>query len=75
MVTTAQALAAGLTRDQVRHLWRSGRWTRIARGCFVPVGTSTEGALGDGLGLTPAGMRRARIRAAVACLRRSRHGA
>ncbi|MFF4877222.1 type IV toxin-antitoxin system AbiEi family antitoxin domain-containing protein [Micromonospora sp. NPDC000668] len=36
MVTLAQALRAGLTRDQVRHLCRSGRWQRLLRSCFVP---------------------------------------
>ncbi|WP_405102206.1 type IV toxin-antitoxin system AbiEi family antitoxin domain-containing protein [Micromonospora sp. NBC_01412] len=56
MVTTAQALAAGLSRDQIRHLWRSGRWTRLARGCFAPYGE-----------LGPVASR-ARIRAAVASL-------
>ncbi|MFI9642716.1 type IV toxin-antitoxin system AbiEi family antitoxin domain-containing protein [Micromonospora sp. NPDC051925] len=57
MVTTRQALAAGLTRDQIRQLWRSGRWTRLARGCFAPVGE-----------LHGAATARARIRAAVASL-------
>ncbi|MTK02571.1 type IV toxin-antitoxin system AbiEi family antitoxin domain-containing protein [Micromonospora sp. CP22] len=36
VVTAAQALSAGYTRDQIRHLLRSGRWTRMARGRFVP---------------------------------------
>ncbi|MEV2237631.1 type IV toxin-antitoxin system AbiEi family antitoxin domain-containing protein [Micromonospora sp. NPDC049891] len=36
MVTAAQALSAGYTRNQIRHLVRSGRWTRVARGRFVP---------------------------------------
>ncbi|MEV4117564.1 type IV toxin-antitoxin system AbiEi family antitoxin domain-containing protein [Micromonospora sp. NPDC049645] len=35
MVTLGQALRAGLTRDQVRQLHRSGRWQRVLRGCFV----------------------------------------
>ncbi|NBE82494.1 type IV toxin-antitoxin system AbiEi family antitoxin domain-containing protein [Micromonospora rubida] len=57
MVTTGQALAAGLSRDQVRQLWRSGRWTRLARGCFAPYGKPTDPLVN-----------RARIRAAVASL-------
>ncbi|SCE79010.1 Transcriptional regulator, AbiEi antitoxin, Type IV TA system [Micromonospora chokoriensis] len=57
MVTLAQALRAGLTRDEVRHLCRSGRWQRLLRGCFVP-----DAELGD------ATRRRARIRAAVVSL-------
>ncbi|MEG3632991.1 type IV toxin-antitoxin system AbiEi family antitoxin domain-containing protein [Micromonospora palythoicola] len=36
VVTAAQALAAGYTRDQIRHLVRSGRWARVARGRFLP---------------------------------------
>ncbi|WFE45560.1 type IV toxin-antitoxin system AbiEi family antitoxin domain-containing protein [Verrucosispora sp. WMMD1129] len=36
VVTATQALAAGYTRDQIRHLVRSGRWTRVARGRFLP---------------------------------------
>ncbi|PMR58728.1 hypothetical protein C1A38_23295 [Verrucosispora sp. ts21] len=54
VVTAAQALSAGYTRDQVRHFVRSGRWSRVARGRFVP------NAERDVLGL-----RRGRIRAAV----------
>ncbi|MER7440078.1 type IV toxin-antitoxin system AbiEi family antitoxin domain-containing protein [Micromonospora avicenniae] len=57
MVTLAQALRAGLTRDQVRQLCRSGRWRRILRGCFV----LTED-------LNAAALQRARIRAAVSSL-------
>ncbi|MET8906177.1 type IV toxin-antitoxin system AbiEi family antitoxin domain-containing protein [Micromonospora sp. NPDC004551] len=36
VVTAAQAVSLGFSRDQVRHLARSGRWIRVARGCFVP---------------------------------------
>ncbi len=57
MVTAAQALALGFSRDQVRHLARSGRWIRVARGCFVPVPQ-----------VDVASLRRARIRAAVESL-------
>ncbi|MFI7433495.1 type IV toxin-antitoxin system AbiEi family antitoxin domain-containing protein [Micromonospora haikouensis] len=71
MITLAQAQAAGLSRDQVRQLWRSGRWTRLARGCFAPAfspsgpggpafglsGLSGPVSLGDsgGLGVGPGG--------------------
>ncbi|MFR9778870.1 type IV toxin-antitoxin system AbiEi family antitoxin domain-containing protein [Micromonospora sp. MS34] len=54
VVTAGQALRLGFTRGQIRHLARSGRWTRVARGCFVP---APEQAV--------AAPRRARIRAAV----------
>ncbi|SCG38911.1 Transcriptional regulator, AbiEi antitoxin, Type IV TA system [Micromonospora siamensis] len=57
VVTAGEALAAGLTRAQIRSLYRSGRWVRVARGCFVA-------APGDDV----ARMRRARIVAAVASL-------
>ncbi|MGW0213162.1 type IV toxin-antitoxin system AbiEi family antitoxin domain-containing protein [Micromonospora chokoriensis] len=57
MVTLDQALRAGLTRDELRHLCRSGRWQRLLRGCFVP-----NAELGDST------RRRARIRAAVVSL-------
>ncbi|SCG71068.1 Transcriptional regulator, AbiEi antitoxin, Type IV TA system [Micromonospora rifamycinica] len=57
MVTTTQALAAGLTRDHIRQLCRSGRWTRLSRGCFAP-GGGPPGATPD----------RVRIRAAVTSL-------
>ncbi|MGK5737544.1 type IV toxin-antitoxin system AbiEi family antitoxin domain-containing protein [Micromonospora sp. URMC 103] len=57
MITVDQALLAGLSRDQVRQLCRSGRWERLLRGCFVPAG-----------GLAAAALRRARIRAAVTSL-------
>lgn len=35
IITYAAALAVGLTRDQVRHRVRSGRWVRIGSGLFV----------------------------------------
>ena len=57
MVTLGQALRAGLTRDQVRQLHRSGRWQRLLRGCFVP-----------DVELSESTRRRARIRAAVTSL-------
>ncbi|MFI2708819.1 type IV toxin-antitoxin system AbiEi family antitoxin domain-containing protein [Micromonospora sp. NPDC018662] len=57
VVTAAQALSLGFSRDQVRHLARSGRWIRVARGCFVPVPE-----------VDVASLRRARIRAAVESL-------
>ncbi|MFI6821245.1 type IV toxin-antitoxin system AbiEi family antitoxin domain-containing protein, partial [Micromonospora sp. NPDC050187] len=37
IVTAAQALGAGLGRDEIRQLCRSGRWLRLARGCYLPV--------------------------------------
>ncbi|TCB91303.1 hypothetical protein E0H26_26025 [Micromonospora zingiberis] len=57
VVSTAQALAAGYTRDQIRHFVRSGRWARVARGRFVLTGEADVRRL-----------RRARIRAAVESL-------
>jgi hypothetical protein len=57
MVTAAQALAAGFSRTEISHLCRSGRWTRVARACFV-----TTPAVSD------AALRRARVRAAVISL-------
>ncbi|MBO4159638.1 type IV toxin-antitoxin system AbiEi family antitoxin domain-containing protein [Micromonospora antibiotica] len=57
MVTTTQALAAGLTRDHVRQLCRSGRWMRLSRGCYAPTGRPPDAVA-----------RRARIRAAVTSL-------
>lgn len=58
MVTGAQARQAGLTRDQIRQLCRSGRWVRVARGHYLIAGdTSSRDAL-----------RRARVRSAVASL-------
>ncbi|MET8265200.1 type IV toxin-antitoxin system AbiEi family antitoxin domain-containing protein [Micromonospora arida] len=57
MVTLGQALRAGLTRDQIRQLHRSGRWQRLLRGCLLP-----EAELSDST------RRRARIRAAVMSL-------
>lgn len=35
IITVGAALAAGLTKDQVRQRVRSGRWTRVARGSYV----------------------------------------
>ncbi|MFI6261456.1 type IV toxin-antitoxin system AbiEi family antitoxin domain-containing protein [Micromonospora sp. NPDC051006] len=57
VVSGGQALRAGLTRDQVRQLCRSGRWRRLLPGYFVP-----------GAELSDAALRRARLRAAVASL-------
>ncbi|WP_189193470.1 type IV toxin-antitoxin system AbiEi family antitoxin domain-containing protein [Micromonospora fulviviridis] len=57
VVTASQAVSLGFSRDQVRHLVRSGRWIRVARGCFVPAPQADVAAL-----------RRARIRAAVESL-------
>ncbi|WP_431884451.1 type IV toxin-antitoxin system AbiEi family antitoxin domain-containing protein [Micromonospora wenchangensis] len=57
MVTMSQALAAGLTRHHVRQLCRSGRWTRLSRGCYTPAGQPPDALA-----------RRARIRAAVTSL-------
>ncbi|MGW5671668.1 type IV toxin-antitoxin system AbiEi family antitoxin domain-containing protein [Micromonospora sp. NPDC003776] len=57
VVTAGQALRLGFTRDQIRHLARSGKWSRVARGCFVPVPAAEVAA-----------PRRARIRAAVTSL-------
>ncbi|MEU1687130.1 type IV toxin-antitoxin system AbiEi family antitoxin domain-containing protein [Micromonospora sp. NPDC005707] len=57
IVTAAQAVSLGFSRDQVRHLARSGRWIRVARGCFVPAPQ-----------LEVAALRQARIRAAVESL-------
>lgn len=56
-MTAVQALSAGFSREQIRHLCRSGRWIRVGRGCFLPVPEVGSAAL-----------RRARIRAAVASL-------
>lgn len=39
LVSAAQAGAAGLTPDAVRHLLQSGRWERAARGVYRLVGT------------------------------------
>ncbi|MDG4760992.1 type IV toxin-antitoxin system AbiEi family antitoxin domain-containing protein [Micromonospora sp. WMMD710] len=54
MVTLTQALRAGLSRDQVRQLCRSGRWQRLLRGWYIPDAEPSESTL-----------RRARVRAAV----------
>ncbi|GIJ79770.1 Transcriptional regulator, AbiEi antitoxin, Type IV TA system [Micromonospora phaseoli] len=59
LVTAAQALSAGYTRNRIRHLVRSGRWTRVARGRFLPMPE-----------LDLLRRRRARIRAAVDSLGR-----
>lgn len=56
VVTSRQALAAGLTRDQVRQLCRSGRWHRLGRGSYLTA------QVGDRQ------HRRALIRAAVTAL-------
>lgn len=39
VITRAQALAAGLTREAIRHLLRSGRWEVIAPGVYRLVGS------------------------------------
>lgn len=44
-VTAAQALGLGFSRDQIRHLVRSGRWTRVSRGCFMPIAEPHPAAL------------------------------
>ncbi|MEU8187692.1 type IV toxin-antitoxin system AbiEi family antitoxin domain-containing protein [Micromonospora carbonacea] len=55
MITLAQAQAAGLGRDQIRQLWRSGRWTRLARGCFAPAGGLGGPAFGPSSPSGPSG--------------------
>ncbi|MFC3503638.1 type IV toxin-antitoxin system AbiEi family antitoxin domain-containing protein [Micromonospora krabiensis] len=57
MVTVEQAVRAGLSKDQVRQMCRSGRWQRVLRGCFVLGETRSVETL-----------RRAQIRAAVTSL-------
>ncbi|PWU47608.1 hypothetical protein DLJ47_30135 [Micromonospora sp. S4605] len=57
IVTADQALRLGLSRDEIRQQWRSGRWLRLARGCYLP---EPDGSAVD--------RRRARIRAAVLSL-------
>ncbi|ADU05729.1 hypothetical protein ML5_0176 [Micromonospora sp. L5] len=59
-VTAGQALRLGLGREQIRYLVRSGRWTRVSRGCYLPSPAV----------LTPVALRRAMIRATVASLGR-----
>ncbi|MGW0435209.1 type IV toxin-antitoxin system AbiEi family antitoxin domain-containing protein [Micromonospora sp. NPDC003197] len=57
VITADQACRAGMTRDQIRQMCRSGRWRRMAWGIYLidpEVGTDV--------------LRRARIRAAVASL-------
>lgn len=39
-ISRSQALAAGLTQHQVRHLVRSGTWTRILTGVYLAAGTA-----------------------------------
>ncbi|SCG56753.1 type IV toxin-antitoxin system AbiEi family antitoxin domain-containing protein [Micromonospora humi] len=56
-VTVSEALRRGLSRDQIRQLVRSGRWTRVSRGCYLPMPDPPAAAL-----------RRTRISAAVASL-------
>ncbi|AXH90034.1 type IV toxin-antitoxin system AbiEi family antitoxin domain-containing protein [Micromonospora aurantiaca] len=59
-VTAGQALRLGLGREQIRYLVRSGRWTRVSRGCYLPSPAV----------LTHEALRRAMIRATVASLGR-----
>ncbi|MEU4816663.1 MULTISPECIES: type IV toxin-antitoxin system AbiEi family antitoxin domain-containing protein [Micromonospora] len=59
-VTAGQALRLGLGREQIRYLVRSGRWTRVSRGCYLPSPAV----------LTHVALRRAMIRATVASLGR-----
>ncbi|WP_369597261.1 type IV toxin-antitoxin system AbiEi family antitoxin domain-containing protein [Micromonospora sp. NBS 11-29] len=56
-VGAAQALRLGFSRDQIRHLVRTGRWRRVSRGSYLPFPEPPAAAL-----------RRVRIRAAVAGL-------
>ncbi|MFI6129753.1 type IV toxin-antitoxin system AbiEi family antitoxin domain-containing protein [Micromonospora sp. NPDC051141] len=56
-VAAEQALRLGFSRDQIRHLVRSGRWTRVSRGCYLPMAAPPEAAL-----------RRTRIRAVIRSL-------
>jgi very-short-patch-repair endonuclease len=39
-ISSAQARACGLTRDQVRQLVRSGRWAAVHRGVYLVVGSA-----------------------------------
>ncbi|MEH0954018.1 MULTISPECIES: type IV toxin-antitoxin system AbiEi family antitoxin domain-containing protein [unclassified Micromonospora] len=57
-VTAEQALRLGLGREQIRYLVRSGRWTRLSRGCYLP----------SPAGPAPVALRRAMIRATIASL-------
>ncbi|SCL39066.1 type IV toxin-antitoxin system AbiEi family antitoxin domain-containing protein [Micromonospora aurantiaca (nom. illeg.)] len=57
-VTAGQALRLGLGREQIRYLVRSGRWTRVSRGCYLP----------SPAGSAPVALRRAMIRATIASL-------
>jgi hypothetical protein len=38
-ITHSQAIAAGLTRDEIRHRLRTGRFERVVRGTYVVAGT------------------------------------
>jgi predicted transcriptional regulator of viral defense system len=55
VVQAEQALAAGFNRDEIRSLYRSGRWRRLARGHYL-VGATDAAGEDD---------RRSRIRAAI----------
>ncbi len=83
VVTAEQALDAGLTRDRIRQLCRSGRWQRFRRGIYLLPEQRSEsaeagpgsalvlgrgGAAPFGRGPTMAQGRRALIRAAVTAL-------
>ncbi|WP_431943145.1 type IV toxin-antitoxin system AbiEi family antitoxin domain-containing protein [Micromonospora marina] len=57
-VTAGQALRLGVGREQIRYLVRSGRWTRVSRGCYLP----------SPAGPAPVSFRRAMIRAAIASI-------
>ena len=39
-ISRAQALEVGLTQQQVRHLVRSGAWTRVLPGVYLAAGTA-----------------------------------
>ena len=41
-ISSTQALACGLTRDQVRQLVRSGRWAAVRRGVYIVVGSTSS---------------------------------
>lgn len=42
LITTAQALALGLTPDAIRHLVRTGRWERVRTGLYRLAGMSSS---------------------------------
>jgi hypothetical protein len=74
VVSRAQALAVGLTRRQVDHLVRSGRWRRVLPGVYV-VPHRTARPAGPGVGGRPAlrgGLLRRRPDRPVALGRRRR---